>query len=39
MGKILKDEDLNLRTLSKDDLIKAKLAVKRGKDLDDLENI
>lgn len=34
-----KDEDLNLRTLSKDDLIKAKLAVKRGKDLDDLENL
>jgi hypothetical protein len=34
-----KDEGLNLRTLSKDDLIKAKLAVKRGKDLDDLENL
>lgn len=34
-----KDEDLNLRTLSKDDLIKAKLAVKRGKDLDDLKNL
>ena len=33
------DEDLSIRTINKDDLIKAKMAANRSKDQNDLENL
>ena len=36
---IFKDEDLEIRTIHKNDLIKAKQKAGRSKDLDDLENL
>lgn len=36
---VFEDDDLLIRTIHKDDLIKAKLSAARPKDLDDLQNI